>query len=432
MADKKLEENIDTESLELSSEEAQSNVENISFEKETLLDEKPLEPNLKDKFTQTIQVILPKILSILRGFFSIKLTHILYALGVLIFALFVFLFFELKEREYQKDLIGYVKINHKVPEWHTGKDLPEEAMQHLENYRIQQEKLKEKFIIITKNRHEGKEVLGDPEQNPITNEEMFATLKKQNIGRVTEAGVEKPENMNLSGFNLSKINFKYFREFIGGDLRYTIFNGIQEEGLSFRGSSLTYSQFVDSLIPNTNFIRTYLSFTNFYSAVLDGSAFIGVIADSPHFKEARMVSCNFIDSKIKDGDFSETILDQANFKNTYLTGNNFKSSSLRKVNFRNAQLQGSSFIDADLEEADFTNANLEGVDFTGANLLNAKFKDADITQAKFANTKNVTLKQLDEALFLLSAKSIPQEIIPKKQSWLERFAAPNDPNSPKR
>ena len=105
---------------------------------------------------------------------------------------------------------------------------------------------------------------------------------------------------------------------------------------------------------------------------------------------------------------------------------------MRKVNFRNAQLQGSSFIDADLEEADFTNANLEGVDFTGANLLNAKFKDADITQAKFANTKNVTLKQLDEALFLLTAKSIPQEIIPKKQSWLERFAAPNDPNSAKR
>ena len=81
--------------------------------------------------------------------------------------------------------------------------------------------------------------------------------------------------MNLSGYKLNKLDFKYFKDFISADMRYTDFSDIEVEGLSFRGSSLAYAQFSESVIPKANFIRTYLSFANFYSSILNDSSFIG-------------------------------------------------------------------------------------------------------------------------------------------------------------
>lgn len=441
MADEKLDENInpeedasteeslDSDALEAESSEEPEHQEVANSEEQAEVEENldPEEPEVKEnKALALIKVVLPKILAVARKFFSIKVVHVLYALGALLFSLFVFLLFEFKHQEKEQRLIGYIKIHHKVPEWHNGEELPEEAAIHLKNYAEQQKRIQEKFVIIKEDRRDKNPVLGEINEKPLTNEKFFHILQKQDLGRITQSNVEKPENMNLSGYDLSKLNYKYFREFIGADLRYTTFNEIEEEGLSFRGSSLAYAQFVDALIPRTNFIRTHLSYANFYSAVVDGSSFIGVTAKSAHFKKARMVSVNFKEAKIIDSDFSETHLDQANFKDSFLTGSNFNDSKLSKAIFKNSNLHGSSFVNCDLEGADFTNANLEGVDFTGANLLNTKFDNADVTQAKFRDTKNVTLKQLEEVKFLLSAKSIPENIIPKKKSWLERFKAPHD------
>jgi uncharacterized protein YjbI with pentapeptide repeats len=426
--DTSAEESLDSDDLELDNSEElkEENLEEQSEVEENLELE---EPEVKEnKALALVRVVLPKILAVARKFFSIQVIHVLYALGALLFSLFVFLLFEFKHQEKEQRLIGYVKIHHKVPEWHNGTELPEEAALHLKDYAEQQKRIKDQFVIIKEDRRDRNPVLGEMNEKPLTNEKFFSILQKQDLGRITQSNVEKPENMNLSGYDLSQFNYKYFREFIGADLRYTTFNEIEEEGLSFRGSSLAYAQFVDALIPRTNFIRTQLSYANFYSAVVDSSSFIGVTAKSVHFKKARMVSVNFKESKIIDSDFSETQLDQVNFKDSFLTGSNFNNSKLIKANFKNSNLQGSSFVNCDLEGADFTNANLEGVDFTGANLLDTKFDNADVTQAKFRGTQNVTLKQLEKVKFLLSARSIPENIIPKKKSWLERFKAPHDPH----
>lgn len=415
MADEKLDENLNDPAEDNSAET------NSDFSEDSS-DPAP-SPN---KLIALAQKVLPKVLKVVRSFFSIKVTHVLYALGALVFCLFVFLLLELKHHEEKKAIIGYVMINHKAPKGIDEKDLPEEAQEHIHNYKDQQRKLKDKFLVIKEDRRSKNPVLGSLDQEALSNDGFYKILKTQDLGKITQSGVEKPENMNLSGYDLSRINYKYWRKFIGADMRYTNFSNLEEEGLSFRGSSLAFAQFVDALIPQTNFIRTHLSYTNFYSAVLDGSSFIGVTAKKAHFKEARMVAVNFKESKIIDSDFSDTHLDQANFKNCFLTGSNFSNSKLRDVNFKNAKLQGSSFVNCDLTGADFTNASLEGVDFSGANLLGAKFTDADVTQAKFLNAQNVTLKQLQEVKFLLSARSIPKDIIPKKKSWLERFNVPHD------
>lgn len=452
MADKELDENINQEPEEINAEEnsvesealeenLDTDVQKTEIEAEVETQEEPEaqeetvaeDPDPQaiapvNKILEKVREILPKILAVARKCFSIKIAHVLCALGVLIFCLFFFLLLELKQTEREKELIGYIRVNHKVPEWHHDKELPYEAIEHLENYKAQQDKIKEKSKIIKADRREDNPVLGTLNEASLNNEEFFKILRSQDLGKITESSIEKPENLNLSGHNLSHFNYKYFRNFVGADLRYTIFNEISEEGLSFRGSSLAYAQFVDCLIPKTNFIRTHLSYANFYSAALDGSSFIGAMARKAHFKNARMVATDFKESKIIDSDFSDTHLDQANFKSSFLTGSNFNNSKLSKAIFKNAQLQGSSFVNCDLEGADFTNANLEGVDFTGANLLNTKFTNADVAQAMFKNAKNLTLKQLEEVKFLLSARSIPEDIIPKKKSWIERFKAPHDPS----
>ena len=373
--------------------------------------------------------VFRKIMLALKAFFSIPMEYVLSAIAIFTLGIFIFEQLKLNNLLYEKKLIGYIKVHHKIPKWHESKHIPAEAEEHLAHWRHEQEKIQKSFTVIKDDKNEGKPVMGSFDAPPLDNKAFMEILGKQDLGRVTESGVEKPELMNLSGYDLSKLNYKYWREFIGTDLRFTVFNDIEEEGLSFRGSSLTYAQFAGALIPKTNFIRSYLSYSNFYKAVLDGSSMIAIDARNPHFSGARMVKVNLKESKIMEADFSNTILDEANFKNAYARASNFKDSSMINVNFKNADLQGSSFRNADLSGSNFTNANLEGTDFTGANLQDVIFDGAEVTQAKFAQTRNVSLEQLNKVKFLLSARSIPQKIIPKKQSWQERFAAPHDPSS---
>ena len=180
-------------------------------------EEETAEPDLKDKALDKAKEVLPKILSVARKFFSIKVTHVLYALGALVFCLFLFLLLDLKEVQETQKLIGYIKIHHKVPEWFHGEELPAEAHEHLENYRAKQEKIRQSYIVIPEDRNANNKVLGSLDDKPLTNEKLMKILKAQDLGRVTQSGVEKPENMRLSGYDFTQLSYKYFREFVGAD-----------------------------------------------------------------------------------------------------------------------------------------------------------------------------------------------------------------------
>ena len=350
-------------------------------------------------------------------------------LAVLILFLFVLLAVDYGFKQYDSQLKGYILTHHKVPKWFTG-ELPHELQEHLDDYNYKKRKEFEEGLLIKPDSRMNKAVyvdkLDEEYQGPLTNKQLLNLLRDQKIGAVSVSGVTKTELMKLSGLNFSKLNYKYFKSFVGADLRYADFSEVEEEGLEFRGASLQFAIFVDAAMPNNNFSRTRLSYSNFFHAILDESLFIGTQAQKAYFSEARLVDVNLKDSVCLECDFSNAIMDGVNARYSEFAASNFANASLIDADFRDTDLHGVSFRDADLEGADFTNANLEGVNFSGANFKNVKLHGADVTQTNFGTVENATWEQLNQAKFLLSAYKVPEKLVPKKRSWQERFVTPYD------
>jgi uncharacterized protein YjbI with pentapeptide repeats len=346
-------------------------------------------------------------------------------LGLLFFVLFVLMFIEYRHEEYAKNLEGYVRVHNKVPEWHKG-DLPEHLKEIINEYHLKRRKEAESKQLIDPDPRENDPIIGLNYKAPIDNSTLLEILRKQNIGKVDQEGVVKTELMNLSGLDLSKLSYKFFRNMVAANLRYCNFSDIHEEGLLFRGASLQYSQFVEAAIPKSNFVRAKLSYSNFFEAIADASLFTNATGHKAHFHEARLVDCNFNNAIFLKSDFSKANLDGVSARYSIWEGTDFSHSSLIDVDFRDANLKTVSFYKANLEGANFEGANLEGANFFGANIKNANFNRADVTQTNFSGVKNASFDQLNKAKFLLSARSIPKELVPMKRSWKERFIVPHD------
>lgn len=350
---------------------------------------------------------------------------IVLVLGVLLLALFVAMFIEYKAEEYSKSLEGYVRTNFKAPEWHHG-ELPDNLKEVIHNYEEKKRKAIEEKLLIHPDPKAKEPIIGRNYPNAINNNTLKEILRKQNIGEVTEEGVVRTELMNLSGLDMSKLNYKYFYNMVAANLRYASFNNVEREGLLFRGASLQYSQFVGAIIPKTNFVRAKLSFANFYEAITDASLFNNVVAEKAHFQASRLVSSNFNNVIFLKSDFSGAIMDGVTAKYSNWEGSDFSEASLIGVNFKDSNLKSVSFVNADLRGVNFEGAILDGANFDGANVNGANFKNTEVVETNFAGVRNVSFEQLNQAKFLLSAKSIPEDIVPKKKSWKERFIVPHD------
>jgi uncharacterized protein YjbI with pentapeptide repeats len=344
-------------------------------------------------------------------------------LAILIFILFIFKFIKLDIEEKHRLLKGYVMIHKKAPDGFKGK-LPPDIQEIIDIYYQKKEIEKMKFQLIHEDPRESEPRMSESYPNTLTDDDLLLILEAQNIGEVYKSGVEKTELMNLSGLDLTKLSYKYMKNFIGANLIATKFDGIHVEDLLFRGASLHYAQFVSSEIPRANFIRTKMSYINFYGANLTQSQFIGAVSDKAHFHYANLSETDFNDTVFKQSDFSNCKMDFSSARNSYFEGSNFRDSSLIGVSFRNSNLKGVSFVNADLRGVNFENCDLEGSSFEGANIELANFKDADVTNVNFKNVKNATRAQLESTRFLVSAFNLPPGIIPGKQSWQERYKAP--------
>lgn len=355
--------------------------------------------------------------------FSRPLYIFIFALALLLIALFILIALQMREEQELKALEGYVRVNHKLPKGFKGEP-SHEIKELLKIYETRRRTLKESLTLIKEDPRLDEPVLGMDHPEPVTNAELIPILQKQKLGKVDLGGAEQTESMNLSGFNLTKLNFKYFFKFVGSDLRYCDFTGITEEGLEFRGASMQYSQFVDATVKKGNFVRTKLSFSNFYNATLDGSLFIGAVAEQAQFDSANLVDCDFTDAVIFDSDFEEVTAYGLVARNVHFEGVSFRGASLVGANFKDANLEGVNFAGADLTDANFQNAKLEGSNFTGANIQGANFAGADVTVVNFQDVQNASYEQLNKSQFLPSAINVPKEIMPKKYNWDARITPP--------
>lgn len=348
---------------------------------------------------------------------------IITVLALLFLILFILMFIDLKGKEEYELLRGYVLIHHKAPEGYK-KPLPKDIQEIIDIHNHKKETERMKGILITDDPREKEPYMGDFYPNTLSDEDLLLILEAQKIGEVTKAGVVKTELMNLSGLDLTKLSYKYMKNFVGANLTYTNFSNINTRDLIFRGASLQYSQFVEANIPGTNFIRTRLSYSNFFEANVSNSQFTGAIADKAHFQDTRMNDCDLNETIFRQSDFSNAVLDFSSARYAYFEGSSFRDASLIGVSFKNSNLKGVSFVNADLRGVNFENCMLEGANFEGADIEIANFKNADVTNVNFKDVKNATRKQLEATKFLISAYNIPAGIIPQKRSWQERFAPP--------
>jgi uncharacterized protein YjbI with pentapeptide repeats len=357
--------------------------------------------------------------------FRKPLTIIIFVLAVLFLTLFIMMLLEFKHQQDLDKLRGYVLTKKVVPDWYKDK-LPKDLEEFLHDQKLKRKKIAEQYKLVKEDPRLDLPFLGDKHPGKLKNEEIFAILKTQDVGQINPIEVEKPENMNLSGIDMTAFDYTYFKVFVAADMRGSDFSGVKTCDLNFRGASLQYSQFVASDLPKTNFIRSHLSYANFYQAKMLYALFQNATARNVQMTEANFTNANFAESAFLDCDFSKAILDRINAYRSHFEGTFFNEASLVNANFRKAKLVGASFRYCNLAGVNFEDADLTAVDFTGANLQGVNFKNADITEANFKDVVNVEFQQLAATQYLRSARNIDRAMIPKKLSWKERYIVPND------
>jgi uncharacterized protein YjbI with pentapeptide repeats len=318
--------------------------------------------------------------------------------------------------EKRKALIGYIKVNHKLPETYKGTIDPELKT------------LIEKYVLPHNKEHEDSgEVIeeapltGLKYPGVITNALLLLILEEQGVGKVTAKGTEYTEKINLSGLDLKSIDFKYLNRFIQSDLRQVDMRGVVIEQAQFRGAKLDGADMSQAVLKEGNFIRAKMDHVKLRATELTDANFYGAVGKNVLFEGALLARANFKETSFLEVYFENAVAFDANFEKAQLQGANFMSADLRNANFKGANLTAANFRSANLEGANFKDAILDGANFGTANLLNTSLENASLNNAFLGESTNLTMEQLEAAQFAYNAETLPEWVNQRKLSWQRRF-----------
>jgi uncharacterized protein YjbI with pentapeptide repeats len=319
------------------------------------------------------------------------------------------------EDEKRKALIGYIKVNHKLPEAYKGTIDPElKAL--IEKYVSPHEKHEDSEEVI-----EEAPLTGLKYPGVITNALLLLILEEQGVGKVTAKGTEYTEKINLSGLDLKSIDFKYLNRFIQSDLRQVDMRGVVIEQVQFRGAKLDGADMSQAVLKEGNFIRAKMDHVKLRAAELTDANFYGAAGKNVLFEGALLARANFKETSFLEVYFENAVAFDANFEKAQLQGANFMSADLRNANFKGANLTAANFRSANLEGANFKDAILDGANFGTANLLNTSLENASLNNAFLGEATNLTIEQLEAAQFAYNAETLPEWVNQRKLSWQRRF-----------
>jgi uncharacterized protein YjbI with pentapeptide repeats len=316
--------------------------------------------------------------------------------------------------EKRKALVGYIKVNHKLPETYKGTIDPELKT------------LIEKYVS-PHQKHEHLEkaeeasLTGVKYPGIITNALLLLILEEQGVGKVTAKGTEYTEKINLSGLDLRSVNFKYLNRFIQSDLRQVDMRGVVIEQVQFRGAKLDGADMSQAILKEGNFIRARMDHMKLRATELTDANFYGAAGKNVLFEGALLARANFKETSFLEVYFEDAVAFDTNFEKAQLQGANFMSADLRNANFRGANLTAANFRSANLEGANFKDAILDGANFGTANLLNTSLENASLSNAFFGEAINLTMEQLEAAQFAYNAETLPEWVNKRKLSWQRRF-----------
>ena len=317
--------------------------------------------------------------------------------------------------EKRKALIGYIKVNHKLPEGYKGSIDPELKT------------LIEKYVLPHQKHEDSEEVVEEAPLTSvkypgvITNALLLLILEEQGVGKVTAKGTEYTEKINLSGLDLRSVDFKYLNRFIQSDLRQVDMRGAVIEQVQFRGAKLDGADMSQAVLKEGNFIRARMDHVKLRAAELTDANFYGAAGKNVLFEGALLARANFKETSFLEVYFENAVAFDANFEKAQLLGANFMSADLRNANFKGANLTAANFRSANLEGANFKDAILDGANFGTANLLNTSLENASLNNAFFGESINLTMEQLEAAQFAYNAETLPEWVNQRKLSWQRRF-----------
>ena len=328
------------------------------------------------------------------------------------------------DHEDHKHLVGYIKINHKLPDNFEG-PIPEEVKEVVIKYAKHPEKYLEHDDLphyLQHHHHAKKEVIMS-EKYPglITNDQLLLILEEQDLGKVSARGTEYTEKINLSGLDLRSVDFKYLNKFIQSNLKGVNLVGVYIEDAQFRGANLEEADLSLADLRDSSFIRAKVRRTKFIETDLTNSNFYGAKGDLVNFTKSFLAGTNFKEVSMKEAQFVGALAFSTNFRDSFLLGVNFSDAQLANANFKGANLTAVNFHGANLQGANFEGAILRAANFSDANVLNANFTHAQVQKAFLADAKEISLEQLEAADKSHHAASLPEWVNKSKLSWKKRF-----------
>lgn len=266
---------------------------------------------------------------------------------------------------------------------------------------------------------------------------FLAQLEKEEHGRFKQNIRSAIEGQDLSGIDLSQIDFEELRvgstlsfrkcqlkgaSFAGSTLKNVHFEEANLEGADVSGATLIRCGFQWTYIPGTKLNINNLKNVNFQNSILTDVKLCYCDLSDADFSNARI-----------NGSLAGSRLERANFTEATLYGVRFESANLAQAQFCNAQfccplpdlqhiLVYSNFDRAILKEANFTGVAFRSpVDFDRANLQGSNFSDANFDDRISLRGANLTDALMPENWRdRISSSALHQATLPDGQIYLDR------------
>lgn len=216
------------------------------------------------------------------------------------------------------------------------------------------------------------------------------------VAKLFHANPNNPVNLNnanVSGFDLSGVNFK------AAHLRNSQFFGTNLSNSDLRGTDLAGATLNRAVVIRANFSGANLE----NSSIMRPTVFSDLNlnrAEAPNFSGANLTSAritgnldgaNFRGANLTGLDFQphEPRADISFFPRNFCRGCDFTRATLKNSNLYDASFVMAKFVNADLSGANLMRVDLTKADLTGADLTGADLTDANLDSAILLNVRGI-------------------------------------------
>lgn len=196
-------------------------------------------------------------------------------------------------------------------------------------------------------------------------------LSQEELTTIMESAHKKGQRPNLSGYNLSGLDFSQYAKLYHNDLSNINFNGSDLTGCDFTGLRISNCDFSDCTIEHCNFNNTICLRTSFDRTM----------GENATFDCAYMTAATFNGAEIPFASFDQTTLNAVQFR-----GTNLQNSAFTSVLGQGNQFEPLAVPSSDGKPTQPQRTNLSNALFKSSKLNNTTMTQAIVTDTIFSKT----------------------------------------------